>query len=492
MAPRRDGGVWGRKAPANFTLETAIDVHGVDRRVYEEGTTLFRVTEEIEWPSGRDRVDWKIPESAIVVHTNTYVALAKQEMLGLVESRINSSLVVIESAVDEGAQCASLAGDWQYGERIRLTEDSVNLTVREAENEYNDSSEQVADARDSGETLHDRASAWLRPVATAFLVLDSAGLLAVLAGFLNVDLLRPWTNLLQFTLALFATAAIVVLQVVLAKMAGRGHNAVRYARWLLDYRLIYADKSIGQQAAEAKNRGVREATIKRRGWVRDRQLAALGVVTVLASATIMVRALEVLSGYSLSGFMLWTFYVVFSAAPPLMGLLLYLSDATDGSELSRRLEVLERGLSASLERYSMLMGRAREALQAGQAASARLWDRDINDVLTRVQDRLEEALPGFQFGEAQIGKRPEKIAKRSRQFVVRGDEGVDLTGLGDTISCGIPGGSTLDISLIRGKVEALLELDRRIGDLERELASVPPHPWALEEREDRTGGRAGG
>jgi hypothetical protein len=510
----------------------AVEGYGVDAQTYSEGTALFEAADERWWASGRAREEWSIPPHAVTGHTNAYVMSAGNVMRDELATRIDVPVEEINGAMDR-ALGAMAAIDEVLDAKLDVIEDGGSLSLAEAVEDYEEMRDAIDDANDRGETVHLRAGRWYQWLGILFLILDAVGMWAVLAGFLNADIARPLDNPLQLTLALFGTAAIVSAQIIFANQAGSSHNRARFMAWLSDsvnrvrnlreldeqfegraklraqrikeesrwveeesQRLDDKARRMMGESEQAKKeeledlrteqdlRDTRLRETARKGRarietpedqvrIRNWQLIALGVTTLVACGAIGIRAMEVLEQLNLTNaFIEWVLYVVFVVSPVIMAGLLYLAKAIDGSLWSRRMEVLGHDLDASWEEYNDVKTDATDAVGTVQQTYRRLWDTEFNDLLDAVQEELDRAIAGFRFGEVQIGCEPVAIAESKHQRVAR-----DQRKLARYMSCGIPGAATLDIGPVIAKVHSVANLHKSIADVEDKLEKIRPHPW---------------
>ncbi|MDR3202087.1 MAG: hypothetical protein LBT54_02990 [Bifidobacteriaceae bacterium] len=309
------------------------------------------------------------------------------------------------------------------------------------------------------------------------MALSAVGLWAVLAGFLDTDVTEPLDHPLQLAFAVLGAAAVVVLQAVLAHLAGQSHNRVRYARWRdgLHWKSDLPDEAPWEDVLqEGRNKAIAVDTVAKYRSARNWQLAALGLVTAAASAAVFVRGYQAMDQLDLEGIIRIALYVVFGAAPPAFAALAFTLRATDGTEMSRRRARLTADLGSAAAANAGSLAAAKTKAATARGLSDHLWEKGINGVVTELQQTLDDAVPAFCFAETQIGCAPTEIAEQ-QLVLIKGDRARTF---GASMCCGIPGAAKLDIELIAAKLDTLEGLDRRLAETEERIAACPAYPWA--------------
>jgi hypothetical protein len=164
----------------------------------------------------------------MVTHSQT--AKATNELEDAVLQRLDPELEDITLAKTKAAEAVAKVENWDKTATVRLDGGEV-LSIGTARAQEASGAVQIDADRADGATHHELVSDWWRVISTTMQPADSATVTLFLAMVTNVNILKPWDNMIGWLTIVVLPVLLVLSQVWAAGLAGRRFNYWRQARW---------------------------------------------------------------------------------------------------------------------------------------------------------------------------------------------------------------------------------------------------------------------
>lgn len=293
----------------------------------------------------------------------------------------------------------------------------------------------------SGLTHHRPAPTWLRVAGAISPFAESIGLLVWLTWLWNVDVARPFDNLLVWVLTAILVLALTIAIAFTAKSAGTAHNHAHQEE---------ADGHRRPAAAHYRQRNV--------------MLAVSGALGLLIGATMVVRGVQSLdqpAGYEVAIITVLSLVAGF-ALPGLT----YAAKATDGSLYSRRRSALTGWLGQIEEERRTNLDAAGSLLDESAKVEQTVVLESLPRVARATEATVHAAVLPYEWAYVQVGV--EDIALPPRPSVTGTDERGKAC-IMQSITCGLPHAPALDLQPFQDRWERIKALHEQRDELGAEL-----------------------
>ena len=415
-----------------------------DKGQYERVEPIVEMTFDHYHMSGIARSEW-LPRLIAVFALCQYWILRGESLLRLgLETEVDVALKRIADIND--AIKTYLDRLVKFPSDVASPEGNKRFSGHAAVQHVKDLTERIEADRANGLRHHDRVPNTLRFTARWAPWAEAFGFFVFAAYFLNVPILQPWQDWMGWTFAVVLVVGICLILTWAIHHAADAHNHGREQK---------AERQTHEAEASRRNRLV------------------YGIIAVVAAGGItfgmIERGLTALEG----GSTLVT--VVMIALATITGLLLpvltFWGKALDGSAVSRERDAMVEDLDADLEEHADLAGEIEELFAQSEAIDEVI----VTDMLPRITDDVQSEVNGargdYLFLLVQLGvdtEVPPPVAMTIEPHV-HGPVG--------TISTGLPGGGTVDMQPVWGRMSRLQGLLQERQLLRERFNAIPPHPW---------------
>ena len=299
-----------------------------------------------------------------------------------------------------------------------------------------------------GKQHHRRIAPWVATIGKWLPWVEALGLLAFIAYFTDVPLLRPWEDWLGFTFGITVVAVVIYGQTRLAHEGAENHNVAR-------------------EATADGNRHEAE-----RGYRRRNVFVELaGTVAVGISAGLILRGTAVLGNARPSVVALLVFLAILTGL--LMPAVSYLSIALDGSKISRERDSIAADLDHDHDELLQITGDCRRLLADIAKIRDTLNTKDFHHICNSIQEIVDRAYTPFNTARLLIGGLTTDPPPKTTRSIQHADG--HLSG---QVGTGIPGARVINLGPLLDRVGRLTDLDRQRTELHQRLIALPRHPWA--------------
>lgn len=418
---------------------------GIGARDYDEALVLARQCAVEHRNAGTPRHLWEPTRNQNAILVEPLVHDGELELNAMLEDDVDPVLDDVQETLD---RVHANVDEVQGPSEPIITEGGSNYTRAEAVQLVRWHDLRIEQDDRVGRHHHRRAHRALMVTGKVAPWIEALGFLAFMTYYLNVPLLRPWLDLLGWTLAVTIVAFSILGQTWLVHHAATDHNRGRE---------VYVDghRPEGERAYTHRNRFLVGAAIVAGGitcgmiW---RGLAALGDAEL--GTTIIMVFLATVAGV-------------------LMPTLAYLGTALDGSSASRERDDLAVALDDDLADYLETIESAKRDL----ILVAESRDLLMGKVFPTLCDAVQEQVDGVYRIHGIIrllvgGLSGEPLQPTAKTFetdehrVTRGQIGTSL-----------PGARVVDLGPLVDRVRRLTALDDRRGELLEWIQNLPEHPW---------------
>lgn len=424
---------------------------GIPRKEYEAAVLFARMTVKEHQDLGTPRNLWEPTPTQNYKMAASFIADGEQQLARGLEREADPSLDTCHELV--GNVQANLDEIAEHGRPLGTADSGARYSVAEAVERVGEQEAAIRQDLAAGRHHHYRVSVLLQRLAALAPWVEAAGFLAFIAYYLNVPLLQPWQDWLDWSFGFTVVVIIIIGQTWLVRHTAANHNHAR----------------------EARAQGHRNEADK--GFTRRNWYLGLTAVTAVAIATGMIwRGASALGSATIST----TAVMIFVAA--VTGLLLpsfaYVSTALDGSKVSRERDGLTADLDDDLDAYLETISNIRRDLADVAEIGATLKDSTFPDICSRTQETVDGVYELYGTVRLLIGGLSAPPPSRATNASTCDPAG-HISGY---IGTSIPGTGRVSLDPLFDRQHRLEEIETQRTSLLDLLNDLPPHPWASPRR----------
>jgi hypothetical protein len=429
-----------------LTLRQALKV-GFSRDEYESASQYARMAVKEHRDLGTARSAWEPTSNLNDVIAAPYIGNGEQELARRLESEADPELDACHGLIENVR--AGLDEVAQDAQPIAAEEAGVTYSVPEAVDRVHLHNDTIEWDKAAGKHHHRRASALLKRLAAWAPWVEAVGFATFITYYLNVPIVKPWTDLLGWTFGASVVVVIIIGQTWLVRHAAEDHNHAR-------------ETHANEQWHPAEAASAR----------RNKYLALTAATAVAITAGMIGRAVATLSDASFETLAVMVFVAIVTGL--LLPTLAYLGVAMDGSKISRERDSLVAELDDDLARYQETISNGQRDLARAAMIGATLKDKTFLDICDTTQEAVDEVYEFYGKVRLLIGSlSADPPAKKSKTLTCDASNNI----VDGCIGTSIPGARTVNLSPLCGRAHRLAEMELQVADLLGRIDALPSHPW---------------
>jgi uncharacterized membrane protein len=418
---------------------------GIPKREYMSAALYARIAVEEHQRLGTPRRLWEPLPNPNHILAAPFITGGEQELVRRLSKEADPALARAQGLIENVQRnLAKVAEDTQP---ITSPESGSTYSPVEAADLVGQYDKKIYKDAAHGRYHHTRVPRPLRWLATWAPWIEAAGFLTFVTYYLNVPVLQPWQDWLDWSFVADVIIAIILGQTWLVRRAARSHNHAREAR---------ADGH-RHEAAWA---------FRRRNW----HLALIAVTAIAITTGMIWRGFAALGNASIGTTAVLLFAAVVTGL--LLPTLAYLGIALDGSRVSRERDGLAADLDDRLGTHLKSIGISRRNLVIVAAIGDTLRKRTFPNICHAAQEAVDGVYQSYSTVRLLIGGLSTDAPYRTAE-TISVDSAGDISGY---IGTSIPGTGTVSLSPLVARQRRLAEIESKRADLLEQIDALPPLP----------------